>query len=69
MDLRSDKRQKTSKEGDSLWAGAGEAQDRQQRELESLTTFNEDESPAGYLTLSNRRVRTRTHGGVAGVGG
>jgi hypothetical protein len=27
------------------------------------------EEVLAYVTISNRRVRTRTHGGVAGVGG
>ena len=46
MDLRSDKRQNTQKERGSSSAGPGEAQDRRQREIESLSAFNEDESPA-----------------------
>ena len=78
MDLRSDKRQKTSKEGDSLWAGAGEAQDRQQREIESLTTFNEDESPdtdrimeeiCEWENLKEARWRVKANKGSAGVDG
>src|SRR5436853_4792991 len=45
MELRSDKRQKTRNERDSVSTGAGEAQHRRQRESESLPAIHEDESP------------------------
>jgi RNA-directed DNA polymerase len=45
MDLRSDKRQKTQRERDSVSACSGEAQERRQREIESLPARHESESP------------------------
>jgi RNA-directed DNA polymerase len=45
MDLRSDKRQKTQRERDSLSTDAGEAQRPRQREFESLPAVHEGERP------------------------
>lgn len=45
MDLRSDKRQKTQRERDSVSADGGEAQRPQQREIESLPVRHETECP------------------------
>src|SRR5215470_6283195 len=45
MDLRSDKRQKTQREQDSVSADSGEAQETRQREFESLPAGYEPESP------------------------
>jgi hypothetical protein len=69
MEFRSDKWQNTQK-WDSSPARPGEAQEARPGETESFPAFREHQSPAELgSTLSNRRVRTRTHGGVAGVGG
>jgi RNA-directed DNA polymerase len=79
VDLRSDKRQNTAKDGGSSPAGAGEARDQRQREIESLMAFNEDESPAntdrimeeicdwGNLKEAMRQVKTNK--GSAGIDG
>src|SRR5207237_2966163 len=44
MELRSDKRQKTRNERDSVSTGAGEAQHRRRRESESFPAIHEEES-------------------------
>ena len=45
MDLRNDKRQKPRREGDSVVAGEGEAQEPRQRGIESLRTMHGSKSP------------------------
>jgi len=76
MNLDSDQRQNIQAELDFSSAGPGEAQAAQGRGTESRSAAHDNKSPARTfvirtllgLNLSNRRVRTRTHGGVAGVG-
>ena len=76
MNLRDDMRWKIQELDFSL-PSPGEARGSVEEGAESSPTVNESESPANTLrwsrdvraTDSNRRVRTRTHGGVAGVGG
>ena len=62
---------------DSVFSGPGEARDPRRGAAELLRTIDKSNSPADIIRVpgmmlaqhfSNRRVRTRTHGGVAGVG-
>ncbi|MFN2624191.1 MAG: group II intron reverse transcriptase/maturase [Chthoniobacterales bacterium] len=79
MDLRSDKRQKNSKEEGSGSAGPGEAQDRRQREIESLAAFHEGESPTDtdrimeeiceWENLKHAMGQVKANKGSAGVDG
>jgi RNA-directed DNA polymerase len=79
MDLRSDKRQKTQRDRDSLLTRRGEAQRPQQRELESLPAMHEGERPTdrermmeaigewGNLKEAIRQVKANK--GSAGIDG
>jgi len=76
MDLKDDERQNVQRELDFSSAPPGEAQVAGGKETESLLAAHGNERPASIRCLRgasdnffNRRVRTRTHGGVAGVGG
>ena len=62
---------------DSVFSGPGEARDPRRGAAALLRTIDKSNSPADIIRVpgmmlaqhfSNRRVRTRTHGGVAGVG-
>ena len=78
MNLKDDKQQNIQIELDFSSALKGEAREAGREGTESSGATNGTESPASTslidrgsvsVTDSNRRVRTRTHGGVAGVGG
>ena len=79
MDLRSDKRQKTRRERDSLSADSGEAQQPRQGELESLPTTNETERPTDtermmeeiceWGNLKQAISQVKTNKGSAGIDG
>ena len=75
MNLKDDKQQNIQKQLDFSAAPTGEAPRTSREGTESSGARSETEKPASIvpamlaLPISNRRVRTRTHGGVAGVDG
>ena len=70
MNPRSDTRQNIQTKLDFSSMRSGETREAGREETESHPTVSDPESPASKRrNFSNRRVRTRMHGGVAGVGG
>src|SRR6266571_4049428 len=79
MDLRSDKRQNTTKQRGSSSMGRGEAQETGRREIESLSAFREHESPADtdrimeeiceWENLKEAMWRVKANKGSAGIDG
>jgi RNA-directed DNA polymerase len=79
MDLRSERRQKTQRERDSVSADGGEAQRPQQRELESLPAMHETERPTDtermmeaiceWENLKEAIRQVKTNRGSAGIDG
>jgi RNA-directed DNA polymerase len=79
MDLRNDKRQKTQREGDSMSAWRGEAQQQRQREIESYLAVHGPESPADtdrmmeeiceWENLKEAIGQVKTNKGSAGIDG
>src|SRR5882757_1115412 len=72
MNLESDKRLNIQLRLDFSSAPTGEARQAGGEDIESLSVTNEPERPADtrqscQRNFSNRRVRTRTHGGVGGA--
>src|SRR3981081_2044210 len=72
MNRESDKRLNIQLRLDFSSAPTGEARQAGGEEIESLSVTNEPERPADtrqscQRNFSNRRVRTRTHGGVGGA--
>src|SRR3979411_2251268 len=72
MNLESDKRLNIQLRLDFSSAPTGEARQAGGEEIESLSVTNEPERPADQRqscqrNFSNRRLRTRTHGGVGGA--
>src|SRR5712672_265927 len=72
MNLESDKRLNSQLRLDFSSAPTGEARQAGGEDIESLSVTNEPERPADtrqscQRNFSNRRVRTRTHGGVGGA--
>ena len=77
MSLKDDKQQNIQIELDFSSALTGEAREVGREETESPGATSGTENPASTsvivrgsvdVTISNRRIRTRTYGGVAGVG-
>ena len=77
MSLKDDKQQNTQIELDFSSALTGEAREAGKEGAEPSGAMTGTENQPAFrpysrnasVTVSNRRVRTRTHGGVAGVGG
>src|SRR3982074_128590 len=72
MNLESEKRLNIQLRLDFSSAPRGEARQAGGEDIESLSVTNEPERPADtrqscQRNFSNRRVRTRTHGGVGGA--
>ena len=78
MSLKDDEQQNIQMELDFSSALTGEAREAGKEETESSGATKGTENPASTsvivrgsvgVTISNRRIRTRTYGGVAGDGG